>query len=114
MIFEWIRFGFAALLIITGLLSEIFAITGVYKFKTALERMHSAAMGDTLGLLMIMLGLIVAQGFGPAALKLVAVVVFMWLASPVASHLIAELEAITNEELSKSCKIGDKPEKGGK
>ena len=111
MIFAWIRFGFAALLIVTGLLSEIFAIIGVYRFKTALERMHSAAMGDTLGLMMIVLGLVVAQGFCLASVKLIAVVIFMWLASPVASHLIAELEVITNEKLSQSCIIEKAPEK---
>ena len=46
---EWIRFLIGAAFLLFGL--GIFAIEmiGVYRFKYVLNRMHAAAMGDTLG-----------------------------------------------------------------
>ena len=52
-----------------------------------------------------MLGLIILSGFNFTSLKLALVIVFLWLASPVASHLISRLEVATNEELEKDCEV---------
>ena len=60
---EWVRFCFAALLLLSGLVMEIIAVFGVYKFKFVLNRMHSAAIGDTLALLLVLAGLFVMKGF---------------------------------------------------
>ena len=61
--------------------------------------MHAAAMGDTLGILFVLLGLIVMRGFSMDSLKLFLVVAFFWTASPVSGHMISRLEAMTDEEL---------------
>ena len=45
---EWIVFSFAAILIIGGLLVSLLAAFGLFKFRFALNRMHAAAMCDTL------------------------------------------------------------------
>lgn len=102
---EWIRFILAALLMLAGVLMIILAVLGVYRFHFVLNRMHSAAMGDTLGILFIILGLMVAIGWDMALLKLGAIIVFMWTASPVASHLITKLEYLTNDHLDRFCKF---------
>lgn len=94
---EWIRFGITALFVLGGLFILICAVAGVFKFKYALNRMHAAAMGDTLGLLFALLGLIVSSGDVYTILKLFLTLVFLWCASPVASHLICRLEVLTNE-----------------
>ena len=47
---EWIRFMIGITLIIMGLLVFVIQLIGVYKFKYILNRMHAAAMGDTLGI----------------------------------------------------------------
>ena len=96
---EWIRFAAAASLFILGLVFEILAVFGVNRFRRALNRMHAAAMGDTLGILFVLLGLIVMRGFSMDSLKLFLVVAFFWTASPVAGHMISRLEAMTDEEL---------------
>lgn len=36
-------------------------------------------------------GLILAQGFNNASLKMLLVILFLWLTSPVSSHLIGRL-----------------------
>ena len=99
MMWQWIRFALSAACLVTGLVFMILAVFGVNRFHRALNRMHAAAMGDTLGILFVLLGLIVIAGPGFDALKLFLVVLFFWVASPVAGHMISRLEATTDEDL---------------
>lgn len=102
---ETLRFILCALLIGLGLVFEICAVIGVFRFHYVLNRMHAAALGDTMGILMIMLGLAVASGVNLLSLKLLMIVFLFWTASPVASHLIGQLELTTNEELDREVKL---------
>lgn len=95
MIGEWIRFGISAALIVSGLLTAAMSVFGVFRFDRALNRMHSAAINDTLGITLVLSGLAVCSGSWSVSLKLLAVIVFLWLAGPVSSHLIARVEAVT-------------------
>ena len=104
-ILEWIRFCAGIGLLLTGLGIFVLQIFGVFKFKYVLNRMHAAAMGDTLGLGAFLTGLILLSGFNVTSVKLALIVVFLWLASPVSSHLIARLEVVTNEELAQHCQL---------
>ena len=102
---ETLRFILCALLISVGLVFEICDVIGVFRFHYVLNRMHAAALGDTMGLLMIMAGLAVASGVNLLSLKLLLIVFLFWTASPVASHLIGRLELTTNEELDHEVKL---------
>lgn len=102
---EWLRFLAGVAFIIMGLLIFVIQLVGVYKFKYVLNRMHAAGMGDTLGLSLCLLGAIFLIGISFTTFKLVLVAAFLWLASPVSSHLISRMEVKTNEELEKYCKI---------
>ena len=93
------RFVICAAMLCVGLFFEISAVIGVYRFHTALQRMHAAAMGDTLGLFFILLGLTVANGLDLTAAKFLMLVFLLWNTSPIASHLIGKLEYETNEDL---------------
>ena len=99
MILEWIRFAASAVLLLTGLVFMILAVFGVNRFNRALNRMHAAAMGDTLGILFVIMGLITMRGFSMDSLKLFLVILFFWTASPVSGHMISRLEAMTNRDL---------------
>jgi multicomponent Na+:H+ antiporter subunit G len=46
-----------------------------------------------------MLGLVILRGISMDSLKLLLVVGFFWIASPVSSHMLARLEAMTDEDL---------------
>ena len=102
---ETLRFILCALLISVGLVFEICAVIGVFRFHYVLNRMHAAALGDTMGILMIMTGLAVASGVNLLSLKFILIVFLFWTASPVASHLIGRLELTTNEELDREVKL---------
>lgn len=104
-ILEWIRFAVGMGLLATGLGIFALEIFGVYKFKYVLNRMHAAAMGDTLGIGASLTGLILLSGWNVTSLKMALVIVFLWLASPVSSHLISRLEVVTNEHLAEDCEL---------
>lgn len=96
---EWCRFGLSCICLVTGVAFMVFAVFGVNRMKRALNRMHAAAMGDTLGILFVFLGLIIMKGLSFDSLKLLLVILFFWMASPVSGHMISRLEIMTDEEL---------------
>ena len=104
-ILEWIRFAAGVGLLLIGLGIFALQIFGVFKFKYVLNRMHAAAMGDTLGIGVSLTGLILLSGLNFNSLKMALVIVFLWLASPVSSHLISRLEVTTNENLEEYCEL---------
>ena len=102
---EWIRFLAGVGLLLVGMGIFVLQLFGVFKFKYVLNRMHAAAMGDTLGIGVSLTGLIVLSGFNFTSLKMALIIVFLWLASPVSSHLISRLEVVTNEHLAEHCEL---------
>ena len=95
---EYLRLIVFAVLLISGLIIQITAVAGVNRFKFAVNRMHPAGMADTLGLLLMALAAIVYAGFDAVTLKIIFVVGFFWLTSPVCSHLIGRLVRETDEK----------------
>ena len=104
-LWEWARFLIGGALLTAGLVTFAIEIIGVFRFRYVLNRMHAAAMGDTLGIGLALLGVIVMNGFNFTSLKLFLVIVFLWYSSPVSSHLIARLEVTTNEEEGKHYRV---------
>lgn len=105
---EWVQFILGTGLLFCGLGIFVVQLIGVFKFKYVLNRMHAAAMGDTLGIGISLTGLIILSGFNVTSLKMALIIVFLWLASPVSSHLIARLEVTTNPHLDKFCDLPEK------
>lgn len=100
-VFEWVRFFAGVVFLLCGLGIFLIEMIGVFRFKYVLNRMHAAAMGDTLGIGFALLGLILMNGWNFTSAKFLLVIVFLWFASPVSSHLIARLEVTTNEDKEK-------------
>ena len=95
---EWIRFAITAVLVLSGLVFCCIGVFGLFRFKYAANRMHAAAIVDTLGISLCMLGFAVSAPDLFSGLKILLVVVFWWLSSPVASHLLCRLEIVTDEQ----------------
>lgn len=92
-----IREGIGAILILLGMFVFIVGILGIFRFRYVLNRMHAAAMADTLGTLLVIAGLVVLGLDVFHMIKLLLVIIFLWLTSPVSSHLIGKVEMLTNE-----------------
>ena len=103
---EWIRFIVGAVVLLCGLFIFVVEIFGIFHLRYVLNRMHAAAMGDTLGISSSLVGLMIFSGLNFTTLKMALIIVFLWLASPVSSHLIARLEVTTNKKLGEFCEDG--------
>lgn len=93
-----VRLILTAAFMVLGLFVCCVGVYGVFKLKYAANRMHAAALNDTMGISLCLVGLAISAPDVFAALKILLVVVFLWLASPVASHLLCRLEVETNEQ----------------
>lgn len=102
---DWIRLVIGSLFILTGMVIFFTELYGVFHFKYVLNRMHAAAMGDTLGISACLIGLMIFSGLNFTTLKMFLVIVFLWFASPVSSHVLSRLEAATNDNLAAHCEI---------
>lgn len=102
-ILEWLRLIAGGALLLSGLIIFLIELYGVLHLKYVLNRMHAAAMGDTLGISFSLVGLMIFSGLNFTTLKMMLIVIFLWLASPVSSHLLARLEVVTNEKLENHC-----------
>ena len=92
-------------LVVLGVAVMLLAVYGTFRFKYVLNRMHASAMGDTLGLLLVLVGLMVMAGVSALSFKMLAIIIFMWLASPVMSHLIARAEVLTHSHIKDECEV---------
>lgn len=104
---EWIKFIIGAAFLLIGLIIFVIEIYGIFHMNYVLNRMHAAAMGDTLGISCCLLGLMIFSGLNMTTVKMGLIIVFLWFSSPVSSHLLALLETTTNSELSKHATIYD-------
>ena len=103
-----IRLIACILLTCAGLCCLVSGVVRVFRFKYSLSRIHAAALLDTVGILLMLLGVIVATGFNVTSAKILVVIAFLWLTSPVSGHLIGRLEITINDELDKSMTVVDR------
>ena len=89
-----IRLLFAAPFLALGLFLFFSEVVGFFKFQYVMNRMHAAAIGDTLGIASIVIAVAILTGSFAATCKLIVILVFMLLTGPVLTHMIA------NEEVS--------------
>ncbi len=82
----------------SGVLVFFVGILGTLRFSYILSRLHSTAVGDTSGVILIIVGLIVLGTPFFLSLKLLLVAVFLLISGSVATHFIARVECLTNEE----------------
>ena len=81
--------GIAVACIAIGLLFVLGGTLGVLRLPDFYTRLHAAGMTDTLGAELILLGLIVQEGFTQLSGKFLFVSMFLLLTSPTATHAVA-------------------------
>ena len=105
MVLEWIRFLAGAVCMAAGLVFYIIQFIGVFRFKYVLNRMHAAAIGDTLGCGLLLVGALFFNGFTFPSVKILFLIVFLWLTSPVAAHMVSKLEVLSREKMEDCCPV---------
>lgn len=79
----------SALCILGGTVFIVAAAFGVVRFPDFYSRLHAAGTSDTLGQLLVILGLILAAGFSLVSLKLAMIAFFIFILNPTATHALA-------------------------
>lgn len=87
----------AVILMAAGEICILLSLLGVFRLNYVLNRMHATTIADTLGTLLIFLGVILCWGLSWTSAKLAAVVVFQWITAPVSGHMIARLTYFSEE-----------------
>ena len=91
-----IRLILAALFLALGLFLFFSEVVGFYRFRYVMNRMHAAAIGDTLGIASIVIATAILTGGLVETCKLILIIVFMFLTGPVLTHLIASEEVASH------------------
>ncbi len=100
-----IRLIISALFILAGVHVIITALIGNFRLNYVLNRMQGGATADTMGAILILIGIIIKIGFTMISLKLILMIGFFWIASPVASHYLARTEVIANPKILEECEV---------
>ena len=77
-------------LIAIGVLATLVSSIGINRFPDFFSRIHAAGISDTVGIGFVIAGLFIETGFGLNGLKLLMILVFVLLTSPVSSHALAK------------------------
>jgi multicomponent Na+:H+ antiporter subunit G len=62
---------------------------GLLRLPDFFTRLHAAGLTDTLGMGLVVLGLVFQSGWASATIKLLMIFVFMFITSPTATHALA-------------------------
>ena len=84
-ILEWISAAF----IVLGIGFMLIGSIGVIRLPDFYSRTHAASKTDTLGILLVIVGLMILEGFTINMGKLAFVLIFVALANPIGSHALA-------------------------
>lgn len=80
---SWILLVSGGFVLITGAL-------GMLRFPDFFTRLHAASVIDTLGIMLIILGLLIQAGLTIVSIKLILLIVFILFTSPTAAHALAK------------------------
>lgn len=78
------------LLLVGGVISMLIGSYGLLKMPDVFARMHAAGMVDTLGLGLIMVGLMVQAGFSLVTFKLFLIIAFVLYTGPAVTYALAQ------------------------
>lgn len=74
------------------------SVVGLYRFKYVLNRLNATGIADTTGIGFIILGILIQGVDFFMGLKMLLVLAFFWLTTPIAIHMIGQVEILTNKD----------------
>ncbi len=92
--------GIAGVLIISGLFFFMVGAVGLIRLPDVFSRMHATTKADTLGAGLVLIGVIIWQGFGFLAFNILLILIFIWITNPTAAHFIAKTEYLRGNSKS--------------
>jgi multicomponent Na+:H+ antiporter subunit G len=80
----------SAVFIITGALAIIIGLVGVFRMPDFFTKLHAASIIDTMGAMLIVVGLMLYSGFNLISVKLLLILIFILVTTPAAAHALAK------------------------
>jgi len=104
-------------LLAAGSLLVIVGAVGIVRMPDFYTRMHPAGVTDTLGIDLILMGLMLQAGFSLVTVKLVLIGAFLFFTSPTSTHAIANAALVAGlkpryAEIPKRPSKADSPREG--
>lgn len=100
-----LRYCIGAFLLLAGIVVMGISMLGIYRFKYVLNRMHAAAVADTLGSLLVLFGLAVIRGLSFASVKILLILILLWVTCPICTNRLAHGECAVSEDYKKYCEV---------
>ncbi len=94
MIVDWV----SGILLGTGSAFVLIGAAGVMRMPDLYTRMHASSVTETLGMILVMAGLMVYTGWTLATFKLFAIALFLLFTAPVASYAMANAALLSGVE----------------
>lgn len=98
------------ILVVSGIFFMSVGSIGVVRLPDFYSRTHAVSKSDTLGILLVITGLIIFEGFNINSIKLMFIVLFVALSNPVGTHALAR--AAYNRGVRPFLNGGDQNEEG--
>ena len=76
-------------LVLTGIMFMLVGSIGILRLPDFFSRSHATSKSDTLGILFVISGLVVYEGFTQSGLKLILIILFIALSNPIGTHALA-------------------------
>lgn len=77
------------LFVVTGIIFMLVGSIGIVRLPDFYSRTHSVSKSDTLGIIFVIIGLVIFEGFTQSSFKLLLIVLFIALSNPVGTHALA-------------------------
>ncbi len=80
----------AGALVLLGSVVVLVGLIGVYRMPDFYTRLHAASIVDTLGTMLIIVGLVLIAGLSLVSVKLILIMLFILITTPAAAHALAK------------------------
>lgn len=84
-----IQSAISIVFVVTGIVFMLTGSIGMLRLPDFYTRSHAVSKSDTLGIIFVISGLIIYEGFTQSSLKLFFIILFIALANPIGSHALA-------------------------
>ena len=86
----------SGLILCVGIFLFVSGTLGLMRLPDFYCRMHATGKCDTLGALLVLIGLAIYNGFNLVTLKIIFIAVFIFVANPTATHAIGRAALIND------------------
>ena len=78
----------ACVFLAVGLIFITASAVGVLRLPDFYTRLHASGMGETLGLVLSFIGLVIIEGATLTSVKMIMVALLVFLANPIGTHML--------------------------